>query len=112
MNWIQLNTIGQLAELELASNENPVLIFKHSTRCSTSYALFDRLQRNYKPGELKNTRTYFLDLITHRDISNAIALKFKVEHQSPQAIVIKDGKVIYSASHFNIDYQAIRQAAI
>ena len=110
MNWIQLKTLAQLEELELASQKNPVLIFKHSTSCSISRATLDRLQRNYKTEELKSVSTYFLDLLTFREMSNAIAQKFEVEHQSPQAIVIKNGKAIYSASHFEIDYRAILKA--
>ena len=46
---------------------------------------------------------YFLDLLEHRDISNAIAERFDVVHQSPQIIVIKDGKAIYDTSHESID---------
>lgn len=112
MNWIQLNSLNQLAELELASNLNPVLIFKHSTSCSVSRAMLDRLQRNYKPDEVKGLNTYFLDLLAHRHISQAVAQKFQVEHESPQAIVIKESKIVYSASHFNIDYRSIREASI
>jgi bacillithiol system protein YtxJ len=67
----------------------------------------DRLHRNHKPGELENVKKYFLDLISYREISNAIARKFQVEHESPQAIIIRDGKAVYSASHFEIDYSRI-----
>ena len=111
MNWIELTSIDQLEELENSSRENPVLIFKHSTRCGTSRVTLDRLQRNHKPGEMEDVKKYFLDLIAHRDVSQAIAQKFEVEHESPQAIVIKHGKATYSASHFEIDYSAIQQAA-
>jgi bacillithiol system protein YtxJ len=111
MNWIPLNTPEQLDELALESNENPVLIFKHSTSCSISRTVLDRLQRNYKPQELPGARAYFLDLLAHRNISNSIAQKFDVEHQSPQAILLKNGKVVYAASHFEIDYRKMREAA-
>jgi len=110
MNWIEINTIDQLAELEQASNKNLVLIFKHSTSCSISMASLNRLQRSYKPEELMGVKTYILDLLSYRNISNAIAKKFEVQHESPQAILLKNGKVVYSASHFDIDYQAILKA--
>jgi bacillithiol system protein YtxJ len=50
---------------------------------------------------------YFLDLIAHRDVSNAIAEKSGVTHQSPQLIVIHNGQVVYDASHGEIDYDVM-----
>jgi bacillithiol system protein YtxJ len=50
---------------------------------------------------------YFLDLIAHRDISNAIAHQFGVTHESPQLLLIKDGKAIYNVSHSDIDAQEL-----
>jgi bacillithiol system protein YtxJ len=46
---------------------------------------------------------YFLDLLNHRDISNAIAERFNIVHQSPQVVIIKDGKVVAHASHEGIN---------
>lgn len=107
MNWTSIKALDQLEEISLASHEKAVLIFKHSTTCSISRTALDRLQRNFKPEEWGAVKTYFLDLLSHREISKAIADKFDVEHESPQAILIKEGKAVYSASHFDIDYRAI-----
>jgi len=54
---------------------------------------------------------YFLDLLNYRPISNSIAERFAVQHQSPQLILIKDGKAIYNASHSDIDYADIVKVA-
>lgn len=110
MNWINLIEINQLDVIAQESKDNPVLIYKHSTRCNISRASLDRLNRNFKPEELSVVKAYYLDLISYRGISNAIVQKFGIEHESPQAIVIKDGKANYSASHFEIDYRAIKEA--
>lgn len=109
MNWISLDQEGQLQEVINESANEPVLIFKHSTRCSISAASLDRLERRWQ----KDTpiKTYFLDLIRNRTISNEIESTLGVAHQSPQALVIKDGKCIYEASHFGIDSEEIREAA-
>lgn len=56
-----------------------------------------------------NVVLYFLDLIEHRDISNEIATRFGVVHQSPQLIVIKDGKAVYNDSHESIDATKLNQ---
>ena len=51
---------------------------------------------------------YFLDLLGHRDVSNAIAKRFKVEHQSPQLLLIKNGVAIYDVSHSAIDSEDLK----
>lgn len=107
MNWIELNSVEQLEEITRESQQQPVLIFKHSTTCNISRTALDRLQRNYKAEQVPQLKTYYLDLLANRNISNAVAQKFNVVHESPQAIIIKNGQAKYSASHFEIDYRAI-----
>ncbi len=55
-----------------------------------------------------SVKFYFLDLLSYRDISNKIASIFNVPHQSPQLIVIKNGKSIYDASHSEIDVNKLK----
>ena len=108
INWEQLNTVDQLEELIEKSKSKPVAIFKHSTRCSISSTALNRLERTWNDG-LNGFKMYFLDLIAHRDISNAIAEKFDVIHESPQLIVIKNGEAAYSASHLSIRTEDLKQ---
>ncbi len=110
MNWNQLTTLSQLDAIVKESKENTVLIFKHSTRCSISRTSLNRLERNWKQEEVGNTKPYYLDLISYRDISNAIADTFGVEHQSPQVLIIENGKAVYNQSHLSIDFNAIKEA--
>ncbi len=109
MNWIQLNNLQQLNEIKEKQNDEISLIFKHSTRCSISSMALNRLERSWKDD---NISTYFLDLIAHRDISAEIQNMFGVYHESPQAILIKNGKAIYDASHMAISSHEIAQKAI
>lgn len=111
MNWNYLESPDQLNQLIHESAEAPVLIFKHSTRCSISRATLDRLERNWKDSEVPNVKPYFLDLLSYRSISNAIADQFQVEHQSPQVLIIRNGKSVYDNSHYGIDFNAIRDKA-
>jgi bacillithiol system protein YtxJ len=111
MNWNKLSTIDQLEEIVRESDQKPVLIFKHSTRCSVSSTSLNRLERNWNQEELGQIKPYYLDLISFRDISSAIAQKFNVEHESPQVLIIKDGKSIFDRSHLEIDYISIKKAA-
>ena len=101
MDWNALTDIKQLDEITEESNGNPILIFKHSTRCSISRFALKQFESEFNlEGSIK---PYFLDLLMHRDISNEIADRFGVQHQSPQVIVIKNGNAIYNASHQDIE---------
>lgn len=104
VNWIPLKDLGQLNEIIAISHEKPVVIFKHSTRCSVSRMALKQFENEYDVETLHdNVSTYFLDLLEHRAISNEIASRFEVYHQSPQLLLIKDGKSVYDVSHSDID---------
>jgi bacillithiol system protein YtxJ len=99
MHWIHLTDEEQLKNIITKSQEKPQVIFKHSTRCSISSVALQRLQRSEQPSDLD---FYFLDLINYRSLSNRIAEVFKVPHESPQVLIIKDGHCIYDESHMGI----------
>ena len=105
IDWIELNDLGQLNEISSISAEKPVAIFKHSTRCSISRMALKQFENEFS--SLDKVTLYFLDLISHRDVSNEIASRFGVAHQSPQLILIKDGKAVYNVSHNEIDAEAL-----
>jgi bacillithiol system protein YtxJ len=101
IEWRQLTDLGQLNEIVDLSNEKAVLIFKHSTRCSISRFALKQFENEFDLEE--KITPYFLDLLNHRDVSNEIANRFDVFHQSPQILLIKNGKAIFSTSHDDID---------
>lgn len=101
INWIPLTALDQLDEIREESRESVVVIFKHSTRCSISGTALHRMERGWTD-DLNAIKVYFLDLIAYRNVSNEIANAFRVVHESPQLIVIKNGEVVYSASHNSI----------
>lgn len=107
VGWKQLTDLGQLNEIIDLSTQKPVAIFKHSTRCSVSRMVLKQFENEFDLQD--KVVPYFLDLLEHRDISNEIATRFGVQHQSPQLIVIKDGKAIYNASHESIDTLKLEQ---
>lgn len=106
INWTELTDVAQLMEIEAISNEKPVVIFKHSTRCSISRMALKQFEREYALEDTVNP--YFLDLIAHRDVSNEIASRFNVYHESPQLILIRNGKAVYDVSHSDIDAEALK----
>ncbi len=101
--WKNLETETQWKEIIEQSRQQPVLVFKHSTRCSISVMALDRINRSWKPENGNSISAWYLDLLNYREISNQIAADTGVEHQSPQLLMIKDGKCVKSETH-----QAIR----
>lgn len=99
MNWTLLEREEQLEQIDAASSHKPQLIFKHSTRCSISTVIKSRLNKGTLPPDID---FYFLDLITYRSISNAIAARYGIRHESPQILLIKNGKCIFNESHSSI----------
>lgn len=108
MNWINLQSESQLDEIKEKSTSRPQLIFKHSTRCSTSTLVKSRLERNQPPDSID---FYFLDLISYRPVSNKVADAFNINHESPQVLLIRDGKCVYEESHMGITMDEIVDAS-
>jgi bacillithiol system protein YtxJ len=101
VQWQPLTNIEQLDKIAKDSHQLPVLIFKHSTRCGISRMVLKQFEKEF--GSDIEVTPYFLDLLAHRDVSNAIAEKFNVRHQSPQLVLIKDGHSVYNTSHSDIN---------
>jgi bacillithiol system protein YtxJ len=111
MQWNDLTDLEQVNNISRESSEQKILIFKHSTSCSISRAVLDRLERSWSEDEMKSVKPYFLDLISYRQISNAIAEKFDIEHESPQVIIVEKDKPVYHQSHFGISYSELKNVA-
>jgi bacillithiol system protein YtxJ len=96
MNWLALNSIEELDKLVKESFSEQVAIFKHSTRCSISRMIKDRIERGMP---LNHMPVYYLDLLEYREISNAIASRLNVQHESPQLLILRNGICTSHASH-------------
>ena len=106
--WIQLTEIETLEEIADDSSNQPIAILKHSTSCGISRMVLRKFENEYDLNEGR-MKLYFLDLLNHRDISNKIASRFNVPHESPQLIIIKDGKAVYDASHSEINPSSLNK---
>jgi bacillithiol system protein YtxJ len=106
MDWIPLTEELQLEQIKEQSNIQPVVIFKHSTRCSISTMAKNRLERETPAN---NTLFYYLDLLRFRPISNKVAADFHVHHESPQVLIIIKGECTYEESHNGINMQDISE---
>jgi bacillithiol system protein YtxJ len=107
MNWQQLTDMAQLDGLIENSFQQSLFIFKHSTRCSISATVLRRFEQSWT--EEATATGYFLDLLAHRPISNAIAERLNVDHESPQVLLLQDGRCVWHASHYEISGNELRQ---
>jgi bacillithiol system protein YtxJ len=106
MEWSHLTEMQQLDEIVKESNNQPVVIFKHSTRCNISRMALKQFENEFDI--TSSVKPYYLDLLEFRPISNEIASKFNVVHQSPQIIVLKNELVVHDASHADIQAENLR----
>ena len=104
--WIELESIEQLQEIITTTEEKPILLFKHSTRCGTSSMALSSFEGTWSSDD-ELCDLYYLDLLRHRDVSNEIEDITGIQHQSPQCIVIKGKDIIYDESHSGIDARRI-----
>ena len=99
--WIALAHMEQLDEISAKSTGKPQFLFKHSTTCGISRMVLNGFKSSYSLAS-GQADFYFLDLHAYRAVSNGIAQKFQVIHQSPQLLVVKNGVVVAHASHGGI----------
>lgn len=99
-NFTKLDSTEKLDELFQKSHEAPIVLFKHSTTCPISAAI-------YREVEGVDADVNIVVVQTARNVSNEIASRTGIRHESPQAIVLKDGKPVYQASHYNVKAEEI-----
>ena len=101
--FIDLDNTKQLEKLFESSHQKPVVLFKHSTTCPISANVFEDVSQT-------DATIYLITVQEARSVSNAVAEKTGIKHESPQAIVLRDGNPVYYASHYDITHSDIANA--
>ncbi len=104
-----VDTIDALNELLAGTSERPALIFKHSLSCGTSAMAMEEMQDLLADGPLA-VEFAFVRVQAARAVSDAITTRLKVRHESPQVLLVRDGQVIWSATHWNVTAASVRAA--
>ena len=100
----RLTPLSDLDGLEAAiteSRERPVLLFKHSRTCGVSCEALDELLSHLDSGGARASYK-LITVQSHRKVSDAAADRFGIRHETPQAILLRDGRPVWNASHFRI----------
>tara|TARA_B110000285_G_C15006333_1_gene554060 strand:+ start:305 stop:634 length:330 start_codon:yes stop_codon:yes gene_type:complete len=106
MDWETLDSAESLQAAFDASHKQLVVLFKHSTRCSISRMALKMTTHGWDLPD--SVRPFLLDLLAHRDLSQIIAETLDIHHESPQMLVIQNGKCIHHANHDRIDPAAVK----
>ena len=108
-NLKELRTIEELSQTLEQSSEKPVLLFKHSLTCPISARAFNEFQSFLEQADPRVSYR-LITVQTARAVSNEAAARLNVRHQSPQAILVRNGREVWNASHFDINVSALAQA--
>lgn len=106
--WIPLTSLEQLEEIKEKSTSKAQAIFKHSTTCGISRMVINRFNEEYDI-TADQLDLYYLDLHSFRPVSNEVGELFKVRHESPQLLVVKDGIVVAHESHSGISQLDLKE---
>jgi bacillithiol system protein YtxJ len=115
MSMANLTHLSDLDMLEAAiveSGERPVLLFKHSRTCGISCEALDELQAHVAAQATKAAGVAYkvITVQSHRGLSDSAATRLGIRHETPQAILLKDGRPVWNASHFRITAAALTRA--
>jgi len=108
MNWINADSTEKLDEIKELSNTEKVLILKFSSGCGVNYVVKNLLEREWVEGEMR-MKTYIVDVLASKVLSNKIADDYGVKHESPQVLIIENGKPVFTASHGKVLYSEIKK---
>lgn len=92
------------------STERPVFIFKQSTTCPISAGAFQQFNTFLNANADEDFGAYFVKVRETREISDQIAEETGIEHESPQALLVKDGEVLWNESHAAITAEVLQTA--
>lgn len=108
-NLTSLERIDEFERLIVESQAQPVLLFKHSFTCGVSAEALDELISHLNEHNV-DVRYAIVTVQTHRDVSNAVSTKLGVRHETPQALLVRDGRVVWSASHYRVNAEELNKA--
>ncbi|MEH7298953.1 bacillithiol system redox-active protein YtxJ [Neobacillus drentensis] len=94
---------------EIVKKESRFYLLKHSLTCPISHAAYKEYEKY--ANENQNMPTYFIAVQDSRPLSNEVAERFQIKHESPQAILFSNGEATWNASHWKITNKALLTAS-
>jgi bacillithiol system protein YtxJ len=101
--FVEIDDVASLDRFISEAGERPAIIFKHSNTCGISARVYNEMSQVRQPIGMVVVQQA-------RDVSDEIERRFRIQHETPQALIVQGDKVIWSASHYAVKAQAIEQA--
>ncbi|MCI0485195.1 MAG: bacillithiol system redox-active protein YtxJ [Blastocatellia bacterium] len=105
----ELKNVEELDQALAESDERPVLLFKHSATCPISARAF-REFKSHLEAALPGVTYNLITVQSARRVSDEIEARLRVRHESPQAILVRNGRQVWNASHFSITAESLEEA--
>ena len=112
MTYTEVTSTAALAEMMTLSEQQPVLFFKHSRTCGISDRAFREFERYLQLPESSQVRNCVIVVQTAREASNNLARLVSIEHESPQAILVRAGRAVWNDSHMALKSEALKMAVV
>jgi bacillithiol system protein YtxJ len=106
----EIVSTAALTDMMRRSSEKPVLFFKNSRTCGISQRAFGEFERYLQSPESSLVSNCLIVVQTARDVSNELARLIAVQHESPQAILMRGGKVVWNDSHMALKSETLKLA--
>lgn len=110
VKWKEITTVEEWEQVLHRSKEHPVLVIKHSTRCSVSAEAWEEYQRFVSTVAPEDGEYIMVKVIESRKVSDQIARDLNLQHKSPQAILVQGGKEVWNTSHWHIKQSSLEEA--
>lgn len=104
MDWHYLINEAEVHTYIDLSERQPVVFFKHSTRCSISAVAKQRIE-SLSDEITPFASTVLIDVLNQRQASNLLSVLSGTIHQSPQILIFFKSKCVFEASHLSIHAQ-------
>lgn len=101
--FVEIEDVDSLDRFLTDAGDRPAIVFKHSNTCGISARVYREMSQITRPVGIVTVQQA-------RDVSDEIERRFGVQHETPQALIVKGDKVLWSASHYGVKAQAIEQA--
>lgn len=105
----ELHTIHDLNCALDESAARPVLFFKHSTTCAISVRALREME-TYLESAASSVSYKMIIVQRSRGASDELAVRLGINHESPQAILVRNGRPVWRASHFEITAAGLEDA--
>jgi|ERR1043165_5755213 bacillithiol system protein YtxJ len=101
--FVEIEDVESLERFISEAGESPAIVFKHSNTCGISARVYREMSQVDRPVGI-------IIVQQAREVSDEIARRFGVQHETPQALLVRGDKVLWSASHYGVKAQAIEEA--